>query len=1048
MNPSKSLMACALLALWSWLAAPAAAGTWRQFSAAGKTYVVDEASLKALADGAETPAYAKPGQTDTLAGKLKKKAADSYVFIANGSTAEVAAQVKPETPAVQTPPNQGTTQNKGGQKKSGGTRRSGPPSGVDAEAWALVEKDPAFATRAQKIAAAKALQRFKKDSPEDFAAIKNAPADKRAAGVATVARSVNPDFAVPDANKKALHDQLAKDLAVQAPNEPTAQQPALNTTTPSADKKDQQPVREEDPINTLTTLLMTNQETAAYAQARFGRFFLRTEKPFIEPAYLTSDAAKEANVPERMQAAIKSWVDEKVTKKTGLSNVAELLYVLGFDQGAPKWANGHPSLDILSDASLRGSYPREMEKALAGWIAGGTKASLDTQGKVAPGAYAGAPVKIDEWALALFEFSGNKAHQVYAARAKDENRLRREIGDNSDGSVTPGDTRDQTRRANGTSRSWGIDEMYEAPPKGGAVVGNIVVGKGGEYRRISMKIVSRRDSTGKMIDELAITDISEPGKPGASSNIFSQTFPLGQTGESTFRLDDRRANSLKYKLTLTNDNDGNKVIKFGTPDGKSVITTSEGELVQRRADQVKNSRTVREIGGQRFKIIPQGGENGALLYYPVDKSDKVVGDATTPTMMAKVSGLGPNNSGRTENLAPPATAVGFVGKPKDDKSNFYYLVWNDELKFFEPKSCVAIKQPCEYPADPKPAPTNTASRTNNTPTNSGNQTTGEQTNTTTSTTTTNGEQANNGTVEPGSQTNGEQGGSEAALKACTLQEEAFNYKLKRQVDSAKGFTYFLTKDGGNAFQLCINKNQSIFFQGVPIWGNIRTDSKHLIVEAVSPKSGMIPAEEEVNGHVAGAEYKVNGRPSYELSGRTMFYVKLDKISTEAIGASGNNTVYADQTAWLSFVVDPRNREARVMQVRIKDTDPGKADAAIREAYKIGNASKSAFASEQDMNTIIGHVKKELPRYDGKNKPMLKKPMIEINLFVKKESTDNTPATVVTIQAAGRKEGVDDKGEDIITAEQYDDLLYCYQNAKLEGRAAHNAHLKAATGGGQ
>lgn len=1043
MNPFKSLMACALLALWTWLAAPAAAGSWRQFSAAGKTYVVDEASLKALAVGAETPAYAKPGQTDTVAGKLKKKTATDYVFIANGSTAEVAAQVKPETPAL---PKQTTTQNNtGGQKKSGAsTRPAGPPSGVDAEAWALVEKDARYKTRQQKVEAAKALQRFKKDAPEDFAALKSAPADKRAAAIPIVVGGVNPNFTVDEGTKKALHDRLAQALGGQPPAENTAQQP--NLTTPTPEKKDQPVVREEDPINTLTTLLTQNPEASTYAQARFGRYFLRTDKPFVEPAYLTSAEGKEAKVPERLQAAIKSWVEDKVSKKQNLMFVSELLYVLGFDEGMPKWANGHPSLEILADKTLRGSYPREMEKAMEGWTAG-TKSSMDTKGKVAPGAYAGAPVKVDEWALSLLEFAGGKAHQIYAARAKDENRLRKEIGDNSDGSVTPGDTRDQRRRANGTSRSWGVDEMYEAPPKGGAVVGNIVVGKGGEYRRISLKIVTSRDKDGKMIDQLAITDISEPGKPGATSNIFGQTFPLGQTGESVFRLDDRKAGTLKYKLTMTNDKDGNKVIKFGTPDGKSEITTSESELVQRRADQVKNSRTVREIGGQRFKIIPQGGENGALLYYPVDKNDKVVGDARTPSLMAKVSGLGPNSSGRTENLAPPDTAVGFVGKPKDDKSNFYYLVWNDELKFFEPKSCVDIKKPCEYPADAKPAPTNTASRTN-TPSSTGNQTTSEQTNNTSSTTTTNGEQTNNTTSEPGNTTNGEQSGSEAALKACTLQEEAFNYKLKRQVDSAKGFTYFLTKDGGNAFQLCVNRDKSIFFQGVPIWGNIRTDQKHLIVEAVSPKSGMIPAEEEVNGHVAGNEYKVNGRPSYELSGRTMYYFKMEKVSGEAIAASGNNTIYADQTAWLSFIVDPRNREARVMQVRIKDTDPGKAEAAIREAYKIGNASKSAFADEQSIGTIIAHVKKELPRYDGKNKPMLKKPMIEINLFVKKESSDNTPAVVATIQAAGRKEGVDDKGEDIITAEQYDDLLYCYQTAKLEGRAAHNAHLKAATGGGQ
>lgn len=1046
MNPLKSLMACAIMALGHMLAAaPAAASTstWRTVEVTWsptekRTYHVKDQELQAQQLNAQIPIFRRQSVDTVVAGAFLRKEANDAYFLVQGALRKP-ARVLPRGGGTRSEQPQGTGTG-AGRRRTSDTRVSTEPKPdqtgeIDPEAAALVRDHPGLTTQQQKDEAARALTRLKRQSPADFTALKNAPADKRRQAIDTVITGLALNQAADEEIRNAVSDNLAAILGHRAP---TGRPSGSGTPSPTAASEEQAAGRRlaADPINTLN-ILLSSGPARGYAEERFKRYFLRREKPFVDPAYMTSAAAQEAKVEERMAAMITSWIDQMFSQNKK-HMVSELLYVLGFDAGLPAWAQPHAEvLDIMADPA-RHAYPRYLENDMVGWT---VKGSTRTVGRITVGPYAGAPVRVDDWALAILQFAAERAHAAYAD-PRHRRQVRASVEENADDDTTPR-APGSTRRDAGsvTGREFGVNEMYEE----GAVVGNIVVGRDGAYRRVSIKAMTRRElPSGRMIDELGICDISDPGSAGTPGNIVCQRFPLRQTGESTFALDDRVQGNLKYKLSMKFVG-GKKVVEFGTPDGRSKISTSVEELNERREAQVRNSRVVRRIGDQHFKIIPQGGEFGTLLYYPSDANGRLTGGATTPALMAQVSELGPD--GRTARMSPPNTAIGYIGAPKADKSNFYYLVWNEELKLFEPKPCKAndASMPCEFKAPPPPAPTTTAGTGTTAPT-TGTRTEGTGTTTPASTTTTTGEGV---VTEDPNRVTGEGEGSDPALKNCSLQEEQFSYNLKRVADQNSGFVFFLTKQNGNAFQLCVSGDKSVFFQGVPIWGRAVLEGENLIVESVAPggQTSMIPADEIEKGQVAGAEFRVPGRPSYTLSGRTMYYVERAKITAGAIAAGGQNTLYADEVAWVSFVLDPRTKEARIMQVRIKDTDVEKAEAAIRKAYTIGNASRSAFADQQSQTAIINHVKAELPKYNGQNKPMLKKPKIEINLFVRRESTTLEPAVVVDIQAAGRQTGTDDKGEPIITAEPYEQLLYCYARSRLETRAAHNQHLRQSTSGG-
>jgi hypothetical protein len=169
------------------------------------------------------------------------------------------------------------------------------------------------------------------------------------------------------------------------------------------------------------------------------------------------------------------------------------------------------------------------------------------------------------------------------------------------------------------------------------------------YRRISIRLYSKVVDPGPpavIADEIGIFDISEPGAKYIPSNIYGRRFPLTTNGDTYFRLDDRRPDTIRYKLSVAQGS-----ISFVAVDAVSKkptgqpLKTSITELYILRAKQAKGldadgdpfdgatlpSPVKETIENRLYFKIGQGGAKGATLYFAVDNDGELASE--TPALI-------------------------------------------------------------------------------------------------------------------------------------------------------------------------------------------------------------------------------------------------------------------------------------------------------------------------------------------------------------------------------------------------------------------------------
>lgn len=274
--------------------------------------------------------------------------------------------------------------------------------------------------------------------------------------------------------------------------------------------------------------------------------------------------------------------------------------------------------------------------------------------------------------------------------------------------------------------------------------------------------------------------------------------------------------------------------------------------------------------------------------------------------------------------------------------------------------------------------------------------------------------------------------------ACQLQESDFGYQLARKTEGA--FTVFLTKKDGNAFQLCVNARQTIFGSGIIVPGSLKEEGEDLVFETVHPKTG-VPHADAAAGKPRGSDWVAPAR-TYELAQRYKHRIALKKMTYEelAAGSAAGSVPSVEKLAWATILVDLRTGKSTAMAVRLKDDEPAEAERLVRKGLalpKLSGTVTDGASAEQ----IAGFVRSEIGKHRDKGLPLLSTPLVWLELSPKKDADE--PAVVASILARGRKAGVDEKGQDIVDAMDYDELLFCRQKSRLEKRTMHNAHLAAA-----
>ena len=431
-------------------------------------------------------------------------------------------------------------------------------------------------------------------------------------------------------------------------------------------------------LNTLATELAKKPVQADFA----ARLTAYLSKPTGQDAFIAPTAKpkamSDADFKKQLQGQVTVFVTSATESADRRGRSAVLYYMIG-EEGKP-WLKDFPELEAMTrESDIRHIFDLKMKPFT---VAGGKPYGGDA-----------------EWVPATLSKALDLAAEAWTDK-RVKGKVRESVEQNDQGLVVPGSIGKGTDLKDLMARAFNMKDMYE----NGAVTATLQIPGSNppKFRKLSIKVYSGTTDWGPppvQRDQIGIFDISEPGDGRAPSNIFGQFFPLNQRGESTFPLDDRTGGQMKYKLTL---NQGN--LSFAMVDAKgkptdSKMTTSIHDLYEARNKQVASDDQsyTASIGGQNFRVIPQGGPNGALLYFPVDKSG-AMGDS--PSMSVALTELGPD--GRVRNL-PGNRDLGYVGTDADGKPQFYYLAWNAERGVFEPHKGDKPSGP-PWDAPPKPAP--------------------------------------------------------------------------------------------------------------------------------------------------------------------------------------------------------------------------------------------------------------------------------------------------------------------------------------------------------
>lgn len=1037
MNPSRSLMGLALGLLLA-AAAPAGAqgaSAWQVIASNGRQYFITDAALQALRPGTQTTLYQKKDKGQPAAAKLEKDA-HGHLFVveagmrfaasrgSSGSTSSHRAPATRSRTAARKPASHG--------RSAAAPRR---PQGVTQDVWAMVLADSQIAA-SDKAHAARALQKVKAASRQDFAAIAAAPKSARDAAIVHVAQRVGSGPVGAD-----VHAAIAADLAAAGTSgAPAGANPQMLGQPRSMSRPGQQTnaLTSDDPLFLISDKLEHDPAARQDIEARLARYILRRGAgAFVEPSYIEGP-----QVAQRLSTVAHSWVDARIKKDGSPKAVAELYYVMGVEQ-VPAWAGTsgtlHDTLNVMTKSGR--TYPGKLEEGMKGWEVSSGTAKLEGHG-VKPGAYAGAPVKLEDWVFGFLESAADVAKHAYEdRRQKDE--VIGSIGahDQNGGVPVPGGTRAGAVKPSGASAA-GFEEIFLNAGK----VWNVALDPSKPPRKLSVRMVSRFDLTSKqMVNELAVYDITE-----TPYNIYGRQFPLDQAGGSI----PLKQGGYPYNLSISVVN-GKREISLSGPNGQK-LDTSQDELLGLRAKAAGNA-PVRVINGQVYR---REGEPGSYAYFAADASGKLL-DANTPALVGAAVGKPPVDQEGRPN--PPAMApLGFIGK--GDKRQFYYNVWDPEQGMLVAKPCSAIKTgdsdqyndaghaKCDFP--PPPAPTTPA---NQTPA-PGSQTPPAESSTTVSntpapsTTDTAPSKPDAHAADPTKGPEETEGDPSKFSEACGLGAGELTVgtpavPLTYAPDSP--WTFFLNPAGQpNGYYLCINGDarQTIYGDGIPIWQKTRKEGNFLIIESIKT-SEMVDPEKAKAGHVDGAEFKAPGLDhEVTLAERHIHYIPLARLDPKVLATRKDRvTVEKDESA--DYITDVRTKQATDIEVPLSDigTDPDKVRAAVERAFGEGDAATSVFSKAKDpasYQKIIDFIGQEIVKHDDGKAPLIDQPKIILHLYVDKEMPETSdPATVVEIFARGFVAGTVKGKPNIAPYTDYDKLVYCYQKHQLERESYHDAGHK-------
>lgn len=683
-------------------AVPARAEDWKPVYTKSQTYFVAKANF-ALLD--ELKSGKKDGPLPLSVENAKKEKVDSEAVLkCVKSQCSVVADNKAggtySTPAF-------VSARKSPISASTAEAASKRPDGVSESVWNVIVNSKMDSERWPQ--AALALEKLRKDKPEAY---------RKIAGGGNVTYELILTALSSGVARKNTPQQMVDAAAAIAEKEgklpaaPTA--PASAGTTPpgAPDQPAGAPAEDEEKKNDISksahaiTKLIELLEQAAVKKDFADRIVAYISSAEGEKAFVKiDDAKKKTTALAQLRGATESWVNDQTGKPETRAKAAILYYVLG--ERGKAWLTSHENLADLTRPmpQLRNGFASEMSAYTVAGAGTGAPSARPYTGEA-------------DWITAFLTTALEKADAVLKKAHITKQMAQLSIGQNQQ---TPpaGAVAGQGNRVNGSlrGRTFGFMDLYGdenlmakdgKSPKGAYVAWLPIPGKEG-FRKISINVYSDDVGYGppaKIRDRIGIFDITEGPNGAAPSNVFGQYFDLSPAGgERVFRLDDRRIDGIKYKLSMNNGNISFSAVdaKSATPVGKPMAITV-GDLYERRRRHAEEDGYDVAMNGRNFRVFAQGGEYGTLLYYPLDANGnlKACGGGDTsgcaPELTAPVTKVGSN--GRTEIIGSK-TGLGYVGE-KDGKPQGFNLAWRSDVGLWEAVETDSI--------EPRPKPPETGKK--------------------------------------------------------------------------------------------------------------------------------------------------------------------------------------------------------------------------------------------------------------------------------------------------------------------------------------------------
>ncbi len=547
-----------------------------------------------------------------------------------------------------------------------------PPQGVTPGIWGVVINSGM--PRARWPDAAKALQLLSQKNPAAFQKLLQHGHLTYDAVLAALSHSI----AGGRHDEQKLADQAARVAEAEAAKVPAQAGPVPVTNKGTAAPQPQAqpagadvPDDESNPFKKLAKLL-GRDDVKDSLKKRIDAFI---EEPQGGDAFVSPDipADKKEMAVQMLEGSVSKWVDEKAKDEKKRGELAALYFLMG-EKTLPGWAAEAKLQDLAGDRAERQNFLRSLKPFT---VAG---APTDPAQAAKAGPYKGdqGGLNSDNWTAAFLKEAVDKAFQVWNNGKTSDKQIPRDTGEDNGVHAGNGTVGTQSGGVEGqVITDWTADQMYGTvpgalgvfrdDPMGGAVRWRHRNPNENTSRALSLRVCSKTgDYNAGMVDTLCIVDRTH------GSDMVARYVELKDGDVPSFHVDDRadkREKSPKYKLSISGGQITMTVLdKDGEPTSDK-MTTSVSELLGLRRQYAERSTTKAMINGQTYKVIPQGGWYGSVLYFPVDDKGHVSQDG--PALEAVISKYA--GGGRTIR-ASDREGLGYVGS--GDQRKGYDLVWD------------------------------------------------------------------------------------------------------------------------------------------------------------------------------------------------------------------------------------------------------------------------------------------------------------------------------------------------------------------------------------